>query len=382
VGLITCEGKRTITNLNATRLPEARKADSSLSRFAQQYKWSEAAIDQRRVGVVRAEIITWLHNREGDRPVTSYLIFDDSNHEKTGDAIAGAGVFRSGSGYKWGKKMVSSHLRVGAFSVPYWGDLYLKQEYCATHQLAFRTTTEMVRQQILAFEPLPGTETCVLSDSWFSGWPIISAVKSREDEGLYLISGLKKSRNLYRRDGRKINLKTYARRLKWHHYVRTWANGRCFYVHRYEGRVSRAGDDPCVVLICRMNLADPNDKPFFIFCTRTDLTSQQIIVRYLKRWGVETGYRNGKQLLGQDEYQGRSIVGTLRHWCLGRVTYTYLELRRVRSLLAPQPEPAWRTLGDVCRAVKCEVVRELVDWLYMLFQAGQVPTGVYALLGV
>ncbi len=178
-GFIICEGKRTITNINATKLPGERKDDTSVSRFANQYKWSEEAIDQQRVVIVRKEIITWLDNRVGDRPVTAYLIFDDSTHEKTGLQIGGAGSYRSGTGYKWGKKMVSSLLRVGAFAVPYWGDLYLKKEYCEAEGLEFQTTTKMVREQILSFEPLPGSEeTCILADSWFSGEPIVSAVKS------------------------------------------------------------------------------------------------------------------------------------------------------------------------------------------------------------
>lgn len=383
VGLMICEGKRTITNINATHLPGERKDDTSVSRFANQYKWSEDAADQRRVVIARKEIITWLDNRVGGRPVTAYMIFDDSTHEKTGEHIAGVGSFRAGTGYKWGKKMVSSLLRVGPFAVPYWGDLYLKKEYCEAEGLNFRTTTEMVREQILSFEPLPDTEeTCLLTDSWFSGEPIISAVKSREDEGFYLISGLKKSRNIYRRDGRKVNLDTRASELGRQHYQQVKANGRVFYVHRYEDKVSRAGEDPCVVLICRNDLSNPEDKPFFILCTKTGLTNQQIIIRYLKRWGIETNYRNGKQLLGQDEYQGRSVLGTIRHWCLGRVAYTYLELRRVNSLLTHRHDQALHTLGDVCRFVKREIVQALVHWLFSLFHEGQSANTACLLLGI
>jgi len=33
VGLVTCEGNRTITNINATILPGERKDDTSVSRF-------------------------------------------------------------------------------------------------------------------------------------------------------------------------------------------------------------------------------------------------------------------------------------------------------------------------------------------------------------
>lgn len=35
-GLMVCEGKRTVTNINATRLPGERKDDTSLSRFVNQ----------------------------------------------------------------------------------------------------------------------------------------------------------------------------------------------------------------------------------------------------------------------------------------------------------------------------------------------------------
>jgi len=382
-GLIICEGKRTITNINATKLPGERKDDTSVSRFANQHKWSEEAIDRQRVVIARQEITTWLDNRVGGHPVTAYLIFDDSTHEKTGLQIAGAGSFRAGTGYKWGKKMVSSLLRVGPFAVPYWGDLYLKKEYCEAEGLAFRTTTKMVREQILSFEPLPGTEeTCILTDSWFSGEPIISAVKSREDEGFCLISGMKKSRNIYRWNGSKVNLETRASELGRQHYEKVNANGRIFYVHRYQGQVSKASEDPCVVLICHNDLSNPEDEPFFILCTQTGLTPQQIIVRYLKRWGIETGYRNGKQLLGQDEYQGRRVLGTIRHWCLGRAAYTYLELRRVNSLLSHGRDQALHTLGDVCRVVKREVVRGLVDWLFGIFQEGQDVYSACQLLGI
>lgn len=100
VGLITCEGKRTITNINATRLPEEQKDDTSVSRFASTYKWSEDEVDQQRVADVREAVTTWLDNRANDRPVTAYVIFDDSTHENTGDQIAGVGSFRAGGGYK------------------------------------------------------------------------------------------------------------------------------------------------------------------------------------------------------------------------------------------------------------------------------------------
>ena len=83
-----------------------------------------------------------------------------------------------------------------------------------------------------------------------------------------------------------------------------------------------------------------------------------------------------------DEYQGRYVLGTIRHWCLGRVAYTYLELRRVKSLLKHKRDQAMHTLGDVCRTVKAEIVRALAEWLFALFQAGQNVENACRLLGI
>jgi len=62
--------------------------------------------------------------------------------------------------------------------------------------------------------------------------------------------------------------------------------------------------------------------------------------------------------------------------------HTYLELRRVNSLLTQKRDHALHTLGDVCHIVKCEIVRALIEWLYVLFQAGQDTEAVCQLQGV
>jgi hypothetical protein len=112
------------------------------------------------------------------------------------------------------------------------------------------------------------------------------------------------------------------------------------------------------------------------------LSAQQFIVRYLKHWNIETGYRNGKQLLGQDEYQGYSVLDTIRHWCLGRAAYICLELRRGKCRLSHGQDQTLYTLSDVCRAVKCEVLHCFVNWPFAIFQEGQNVYAVCQLLGI
>jgi secreted Zn-dependent insulinase-like peptidase len=44
-----------------------------VGRFITKHIWSVDEVDQQRVALAREEITTWLDNREGGRPLTSYL---------------------------------------------------------------------------------------------------------------------------------------------------------------------------------------------------------------------------------------------------------------------------------------------------------------------
>jgi len=67
---------------------------------------------------------------------------------------------------------------------------------------------------------------------------------------------------------------------------------------------------------------------------------------------------------------------------MGRVAYTYLELRRVNSLLTHKRDQALPTSGDVCRFVKREIVQGLVHWLFSLFHDSQSVNTACLLLGI
>ena len=76
-----------------------------------------------------------------------------------------------------------------------------------------------------------------------------------------------------------------------------------------------------------------------------------------------------------------SYVGNGNCWYLVRVTYTYLKLRRVKSLLTHKRDQALHTLGDVCLEFKREVARALVEWLHTTFQDGREIETACQLLG-
>ena len=82
------------------------------------------------------------------------------------------------------------------------------------------------------------------------------------------------------------------------------------------------------------------------------------------RWtGTETFHRDGKQELGLGDCQVRNGEGQTRHVYLVSAAYSLL----MRSLHQNRPQDWARsmltTIGEACRAVKGELLGQLVDWI-------------------
>jgi hypothetical protein len=60
-------------------------------------------------------------------------------------------------------------------------------------------------------------------------------------------------------------------------------------------------------------LKDKNEEPFFIGSTDTELSCEEIIEYYSKRWAIETFYEVSKENFGFDQYQMRKGKGIKRH---------------------------------------------------------------------
>ncbi len=90
----------------------------------------------------------------------------------------------------------------------------------------------------------------------------------------------------------------------------------------------------------------------------------RMVLVYRHRWtGTETFHRDGKQELGLGDCQVRNGEGQTRHVYLVSAAYSLL----MRSLHQSRPQDWARTLlttlGEACRAVKGELLEQLVDWI-------------------
>jgi hypothetical protein len=382
LGLIECEERKTMTGL--LRGVGERISLSGLSRFLSKWPWSAAEVaqtwllrfQQRMEGLVQAE-----HDRlKAERPksigrpkatvVTGYLIFDDSVHAKPkGRKMGGLGQHYSNTD----QCVVSGHcLFTGLYVLldqhcPLEAQMYRQKSVCQQEGVPFQSKIDLAVHQIEGFEPVAGTHTHVLIDSWYHCKQVRRAAQKRSWE----VSGGLKSNRVMRRiaaDGSRewLKLSQYASGLgrdDWQEVV--WPSdqgGQKLYAHLTQTWIRKLG--PTLLLITCHNLDEPLKSVRYFGSTLPDLDAQALVDILAVRWEIETFFEYDKDLLGSDHYQLMTAQAILRFWTLIACLMCFLDEQRNNSV------PQLNTCGDARRKIQADHRRNLLIWLKEQFQAG------------
>jgi hypothetical protein len=381
LGLAECEERKTMTGMK--RCVAESVSLSGLSRFMSKWSWSAEEVAQtwmkrfreKQEGLVQAE-----HERlKGKQPksigrpkatvVTGYLIFDDSVHAKPkGRKMGGLGQHFSNSE----QRTVNGHcLFTGLYVLlgqrcPLPVKLYRQKAVCQQEEIAFESKVEMATHQIEAFEPVAGTQTHVLIDSWYHCRQVRRAAQKRSWE---VSGGLKSNRVMRLIDSqgerRWLKLSAYAAQLKRDDWQEaTWPSeqgGQKMYAHRVITWVRKLG--PTLVLITCHNLDEPLKSVRYWGSTLLNLSAQEFVDLLAIRWNIETFFEYDKDLLGSDHYQMMTSQAILRFWTLVSCLLFFLEEQR-----ALQDQPLF-TCGDARRKLQEQHRLNLLLWLKEQFQA-------------
>ena len=128
--------------------------------------------------------------------MTGYLIGDDSTIEKRkGKKMEGLGVHHSTTQDKrvHGHSLVESLYVLLGRRCPLAPQLYRQQAVCAAEDVLFQSKIDLMEVVIPTFEPVAGTLTHVLLDSWYSAKRLWRAARER---GFLITSGLGSNRGI------------------------------------------------------------------------------------------------------------------------------------------------------------------------------------------
>lgn len=381
LGLVECEERKTLSGLR--RWVAERISLSGLSRFMSKSPWSTESVAQTWMARFRQrqkELVQNEHERQkADLPksvgrpkatvVTGYLIFDDSVHSKPkGRKMAGLGQHFSNSE----QRTVTGHcLFTGLYVLlgqrcPLPCQLYRQKAVCQQEGVVFESKIQMATHQIETFEPVVGTQTHVLIDSWYHCRAVRRAAQKR---GWEVSGGLKNNRTLrlIHADGERewLKLSAYATRLQrsdWQEV--TWPSeqgGQKMYAHRVQTWVRKLG--PTLVLITCHDLDEPLKSMRYWGSTLLTLSAQELVDTLAMRWSIETFFEYDKDLLGSDHYQLMTAQAILRFWTLLSCLLYFLEEQR-----AQQDRPLL-TCGEARRKLQEQHRLNLLLWLKDQFQA-------------
>jgi hypothetical protein len=393
LALIECEGRRTLRGLRAVVGEQASLC--GLSRFFSRWQWSAAEVAHTWLCRFREQMkapVEAEHQRQRTqrekrpgRPkatvVTGYLILDDSVHAKPrGRKMKGLGRHYSSTE----RRVIRGHSQFSGLYVllgrrcPLLPRLYRQKSVCEQEQVPFQSKIDLAVQEIEQFEPVAGTHTHVLIDSWYHCKRVRKTAQVR---GWDVSGGLKSNRvmRLMAPDDSRtwLSLSDYAAQLKpadWHEAVWPSQDGeQKVYVHAISTWIRKLG--PTQLLITCHDQDAPTKSIRYWGTTLLNTEAQSVINVLAIRWSVEVLFEDDKDLLGADHYQLMSAEAIVRFWTLVACLGYFLDEQRVA-------QEAAATWGDARRAIQKEQQHNLLRWLESQFTAGLTAEQIAAQLAL
>jgi hypothetical protein len=394
LGLMLCEGRRTLSGL--LREVAEQVGLGGLSRFLSEAPWSQEELvaswlthfRQEMQFVVEAE----RHRQRSQQPkrrgrpkqplVTGYVIGDDSTMSKPkGKKMEGLGIHHSTTAEK---RIVGHSLVLGLYVLfsrrcPLAPQLYRQEAVCEAEGVVFQSKIDQMEALIRGFEPVKGTVTHVLLDSWYCAKRLWRAARER---GFLITTGLKSNRWLRVTDETAPGgwhwqqLSDYVAALGEQDYVPLqWPRGgKVVYVHVVNTSVRKLYR--CQVVIVRRSLDAPLAQARFWASSDLEADAQTLLAHISARWDIEVLFGDGKEELGLDHYQLMSATAILRFWTLAMLAYTFLEQEQHRLQLQWQ-HPV--TVGEARREFQRRQRRLVLQWLHDQFLSGVPPEALFDL---
>jgi len=355
-GLIVSENK-TVTGINDNFIDHT---DSSCkNNFLTSSDWDDEKLTRERAKIIK-EHIQKTKTKEGS------LAIDDTLSHKTGKSIEGVDYFYDHREKKCAlaHQMVTSQFIAKKYHLPLNWRLYEKQEKTGKEKFKSKLdlAVELIKEALSWKIPFD----VVVADSWYFCQQIVD-----------FLASIAKSWVFASKSNRKVSIK--GKWMKLNEYVKTLsadcfkklsltrADGEKVDVHSFTRtlRMHRVGRVKVVISF----LDEPlKGNPFYLVTNKKEWPMEKILACYLRRWPIETFYRDAKQNLGLEDCEMRLIQGIRRHWNLLFLAYTLLQTNLAKGSLYRWLKANVVTIGGKCQMAAGEILRSFIFWAYEHFQ--------------
>ena len=347
-GLRVAENK-TVSGIN--REFAVTTDQSCLNRWLTEVEWDVKALNDRR--------LEWL---QGD-PKTRYsargvIAIDNTLVDHTGKLIEDVGWFWDHANDRYviaHDYLISNYVCPSGAHYPIEWRRFKKRDACAASE--FKDHTQLCIELIddAMTRGIPGAFTF---DSYFTSAKVLNHIQGTKRA---YVGDMKLNRTVVY-DGREQSLQAVARQMPWQAKKPVRVGNRRSWYFRKQMRIPDLTHPVRIVLFWKER--DDAEASKALGSNRLWWEVIRMVLVYRHRWtGTETFHRDGKQELGLGDCQVRNGEGQTRHVYLVSAAYSLL----MRSLHQNRPQDWARTLlttiGEACRAVKGELLGQLVDWI-------------------
>jgi len=350
--LLACEGTKTIAKLN--RLILDATDQSAFTDFFTYSPWDDDELRQLWVSAM----VKWvLDDNQGELiPKPFFIVIDDSKSPKPKASLhfeVTGWHFNTtdGRGFGYGVVFVTVHIACGNRSVPVALRLYLRESTIRKinrsrgkgKRLPFKTKFTIAKNILQELAPLiPNTvPVYVLFDSWYASKNLIKLCRQF---GWHVICALKHNRKFRKKGASKARkLSQLARYIRNRDFtevtVKSSDSSTNYLVHTLRGYLNGIKDEVSII-ISKRNQQDK--RPEFFLVTDLNLSVQEALSRYGRRWAVEVDHLYLKVRLGLGDFRLRSYEGIAKYFDLVGLTLAYLYWRKIEEQKADV-----KTLSDV-----------------------------------
>jgi hypothetical protein len=413
-GLIALPNK---SMANITRCVVESADKTNLSRFFSAAPWTEKAVNDKRVELMKEETQGWCR-----REAIKALSLDDTLCEHVGDLFeyVTRHYDHSDGRYPQAHNPVTSHYGCGPVRFPVDLELYRRYDECtnwestvkkcmpdaeipreakakakfqrqvektllqdpgfAERHAAFETKLDLACKLIdqavvhgLDFEVL-------LFDGWYLAPQVIECASKHHKDW---VSVLKKNRNLETASftlkdalgqpillaGPDIKVENLVPLIPRSAFKSITIAAKTYWTFTLTVRIGGLGK---VRLVISYANADLTGTYVVLITNRCDWSAKRIIQTYLRRWPIETFYQDSKQYLGLDDYRMRSAEAFQKHWCLVFVAYSLLHLDCLSATDNKALIPL-KTIGEACRQQAQSLIEALILYAHDCLSKGADP---------
>ena len=367
-GIIVTEGSKTISSVH--NKITCNRDRSTGSRFLSSYSWNHEYVTQERIFHAISEISNTCEDSD-----VGFLIIDDTLTKKNTstkkiESLDFHNSHADGNKPKWSHCLVTSHYKINDYSIPLDFRQYHRKESSKKLSKKFLDKNELAMELINEFTPVT-KNNYLLVDSWYTSAKILLHGLIN---GCHTIGRIKSNRVIYPA-GIKTNVKKFSSYIRTNETSLVTASNNKYYVYRYEGKLN---DIENAVVLISWTKSDLSDKPAFIISTDVSLDNKTIISYYEKRWDIEVSYRYHKTALGFDEFQIQSLKSIHRYWSMIFLTYTFLEIFRVKC----EKLYKFKNIGDVILHFRNNYLVKIVSFAHECADNGIDLQSTIAKLGL